>query len=235
MDVKKSPKADIQRYSYVFFLIGLIVALAACIFAFNWKTEYKLDSAITQEQGTIVEQEVIPITQQEDHRQEQQPAAPPEAPKIVSRIRLVDHNVEVSDFNPFDTEFDENTVVEVYDYVESTAAEEEEVEEEQIIYFAEEMPSFQGGDLNKFRDYVQSTAVYPQVAQEAGIQGRVRVSFVVEKDGRVTNVKVISGVDPLLDREAVRVVQSSPRWEPGKQRGKPARVGYNIPVVFYLK
>ena len=68
-----------------------------------------------------------------------------------------------------------------------------------------------------------------------GIQGRVRISFVVEKDGRVTNVKVIGSVDPLLDREAVRVVQSSPRWEPGKQRGKPARVGYNIPVVFYLQ
>lgn len=234
MDVKKSPKADIQRYSSLFFLVGLIVALGICLFAFNWKTQYKLDSEITQDMGPVVEQEEIPITQQEERKQE--PVAPPEAPKIVSKIRLVDREVKIdSDFNPFDTEFDESAAVDVYDYVESSAGEEEEVEEEQVIYFAEEMPSFQGGDLNKFRDYVQKNTKYPEAAAEMGIQGRVRVSFVVEKDGRVSNVKVISGVDPLLDREAVRVVQSSPRWEPGKQRGKPARVGYNIPVVFYLQ
>lgn len=235
MEVKKSTKADIQRYSSLFFLLGLIIALGVCIIAFNWKTEYKLDSEITHDVGPVVEQEEIPITEQEDQRKTP-PPPPPEAPKIVSKIRLVDHEVKIdSDINPFDTEFDEAGTVDVYDYVESSAGDEEEVEEEQIIYFAEEMPTFQGGDLNKFRDYVQKNTKYPEAAAEMGIQGRVRVSFVVEKDGRVSNVKVISGVDPLLDREAVRVVQSSPRWEPGKQRGLPARVGYNIPVVFYLQ
>ena len=233
MEVKKSPKADIQRYNSLFFLIGLIIALGVCIFAFNWKTQYKLDSEITSDMGPVVEQEEIPITQQEERKQQ---AAPPEAPKIVSKIRLVDREVKIdSDFNPFDTEFDESAAGDVYEYIDGGAGDEEEVEEEQVIYFAEEMPSFQGGDLNTFRAYIQKNTHYPEAAAEMGIQGRVRISFVVEKDGRVTNVKVIGSVDPLLDREAVRVVQSSPRWEPGKQRGKPARVGYTIPVVFYLQ
>lgn len=179
-----------------------------------------------------MEEEIIPITEQ---RQEQKPlAAPPEAPKIVSKIQIVDRDVEFSEENPFDMEFDEAATVDLTEYMESGAGEEEEVEEEQIIYFAEEMPTFQGGGLDKFREYIKNNTKYPEVAAEAGIQGRVRVSFVVERDGSVSNVKVISGVDPLLDREAIRVVKSSPKWSPGRQRGKPARVGYNVPVVFVL-
>ena len=232
MEVKKSPKANLERYKLVFFLIGLCLSLGICIAIFNFKSRSEIDTEVVLNEGPAVEEEMIPITEQQ---QEQKPlAAPPEAPKIVSKIQIVDREVEFSDENPFDMEFDEAATVDVTEYVESGAGEEEEVEEEQIIYFAEEMPTFQGGGLDKFREYIKNNTKYPEVAAEAGIQGRVRVSFVVERDGSVSNVKVISGVDPLLDSEAVRVVKSSPKWSPGRQRGKPARVGYNVPVVFVL-
>ncbi len=232
MEIKKSPEANLERYKLVFFLIGLCLSLGICIVIFNVKSRGEIDTGVVRDQGPAVEEEIIPITEQ---RQEQKPlAAPPEAPKIVSKIQIVDRDVEFSEENPFDMEFDEAATVDLTEYMESGAGEEEEVEEEQIIYFAEEMPTFQGGGLDKFREYIKNNTKYPEVAAEAGIQGRVRVSFVVERDGSVSNVKVISGVDPLLDREAIRVVKSSPKWSPGRQRGKPARVGYNVPVVFVL-
>jgi protein TonB len=97
------------------------------------------------------------------------------------------------------------------------------------------MPGFGGGDSNKFREYIARNLKYPEVAAENGIQGRVFVQFVVEPDGRVSNVKVVRGVDPALDREAVRVVESSPPWKPGKQRGKPVRVSFTFPIIFVLQ
>jgi protein TonB len=97
------------------------------------------------------------------------------------------------------------------------------------------MPGFGGGDNTKFREYIQKNLKYPDVAAENGIQGRVFVSFVVEADGKVTNVKVVRSVDPALDREAVRVVESSPKWKPGRQRGKPVRVSFTFPIIFVLQ
>jgi len=97
------------------------------------------------------------------------------------------------------------------------------------------MPSFQGGDINNFRVWVQQNLKYPDVAAENGIQGRVIINFVVEPSGKVTNVKVVRGVDPSIDKEAIRVVSSSPIWKPGSQRGKPVRVQFTIPIIFVLQ
>lgn len=93
-------------------------------------------------------------------------------------------------------------------------------------------PTFKGGDIEKFRDWVQKRTNYPQLAQENGIHGTVRLTFVVERDGSVTNVKVVKSVDPLLDDEAVKAIQASPNWSPGLQRGRPVRVRFFIPLVF---
>ena len=93
------------------------------------------------------------------------------------------------------------------------------------------MPSFPGGDPVR---WINKNVKYPVIAQENGIQGKVFVQFVIEKDGSITNVKVLRGVDASLDKEAVRVVQSMPKWKPGKQRGKPVRVSYNVPINFRL-
>ena len=120
------------------------------------------------------------------------------------------------------------------DYVE--AVEEEQIEEEAIPFqLVEEKPSFQGGDANKFSKWVGKNLVYPEIAKENGVQGRVTLQFTVETNGKVTNVKVLRGIDPSLDKEAVRVVSSSPAWKPGKQRDRAVRVTYTFPVIFQLR
>jgi periplasmic protein TonB len=93
-------------------------------------------------------------------------------------------------------------------------------------------PTFKGGGIEKFRDWVQKRTVYPQIAQDNGIQGKVAVSFVIERDGSVSNVKIVRKVNPLLDAEAIKAIESSPQWSPGLQRGRPVRVRFVIPLVF---
>ena len=105
----------------------------------------------------------------------------------------------------------------------------------EIVASADVMPKFKGGDLKKFQEYINENTIYPQVAAEMGLQGRVKVSFVVEKDGRVSNVKIVKGVDPLLDREALRVVTSSPKWTPGQNAGHPVRVSQTATVLFVMR
>ena len=96
------------------------------------------------------------------------------------------------------------------------------------------MPEFPGGQ-GALLQYLSKSIKYPVIAQENGIQGRVSCSFVVEKDGSVTDVQVLRGVDPSLDKEAIRVITAMPKWKPGKQRGKPVRVKYTVPVTFRLQ
>lgn len=231
MNSKKAPIADLERYKSIFFLVGLSVTLGICIWIFNRKSTYKLDEEVVQAPTVVVEQEFVQQTRQEQQSKPQAP--PPAAPKIISKINIVQREVVIdSDFDPFNMEFDSDAQVDVFTYTEPEP--ETEVEEEEIFIYVEEMPSFQGGDLDNFRKYVGENTRYPEAAAESGIQGRVQMSFVVERDGSVSNVRVLKGVDPLLDREAVRVISGSPKWTPGKQRGKPARVQYTIPVLFFL-
>ena len=114
---------------------------------------------------------------------------------------------------------------------------EEEVIEEEAIPFqlVEEKPKFNGGDQNEFSKWVAKNLEYPEIAKENGVQGRVTLQFTVEKDGSVTKVKVLRGVDPSLDKEAVRVVSQSPKWKPGKQRDRAVPVTYTFPVIFQLR
>ncbi len=107
------------------------------------------------------------------------------------------------------------------------------VEENKVFDMVEEMPSFPGGPA-ALMQFLQSNTHYPEVAQENGVQGRVTVSFVVEKDGSITDVQVARSADPSLDKEAVRVVKSMPRWTPGRQNGSTVRVKFNVPVTFRL-
>ena len=132
-------------------------------------------------------------------------------------------------------EDDANSGVEIMDYIES-APEEETIEEEAIPFqLVEEKPSFNGGDANEFSKWVNSRLVYPEIAKENGVQGRVTLQFTVNADGSVSNVKVLRGVDSSLDKEAVRVVSSSPKWKPGKQRDRAVKVTYTFPVIFQLR
>lgn len=123
---------------------------------------------------------------------------------------------------------------EVLKLKEAVAQPEPKPEVEKVFDVVEQMPSFPGGP-SALMEWLSNNVKYPVVAQENGVQGRVVVSFVVERDGSITDVKVVRGVDPSLDREASRVVRAMPRWIPGKQNGSAVRVKYNVPVAFRLQ
>lgn len=108
------------------------------------------------------------------------------------------------------------------------------IETDEAFFIVEVMPSFKGGDLNKFREWVMKRTNYPQAAVDNRIEGKVYLTFIVEIDGTVSNVTVVRGVDPLIDKEAVRTIQSSPKWSPGLQRGQPVRVRYSMSLSFSL-
>lgn len=229
MEVKKTPKASLENKRALFIEIGLIVALAVVYIAFNWTSKDVQVSTLEAENQVVQEEEIIPITQET-------PPPPPEAPKIPvlsDQIDIVDDEIEVdNDF--LSLEDSDDMGVEIMDYVENV---QEEVVEEEAIPFqlVEEKPSFMGGDANQFSTWVNKRLVYPEIAKENGVQGRVTLQFTVEKDGSVTKVKVLRGVDPSLDKEAVRVVSMSPKWKPGKQRDRAVPVTYTFPVYFQLR
>ena len=131
-------------------------------------------------------------------------------------------------------EDDASMGVEIMDYVEE--AQEEVIDDAPIdFYMVEEKPSFNGGDANEFSKWVNKHLEYPEIAKENGVQGRVTLRFTVNADGSVSNVTVLRGVDPSLDKEAVRVVSKSPKWKPGKQRDRAVKVNYTFPVIFQLR
>ena len=230
MEVKKTEKASLENKRLLFVEIGMIIALFGVYIAFEWQTEEQ--QIIELEDTTqIIEVEEVIATQQDT------PPPPPSAPKmpvLSDQIDIVDDAVIVDDNMFLNLEDDVNMGVEIMDYVENV---EEEVIEEEAIPFqlVEEKPSFMGGDANEFSKWVNQRLVYPEIAKENGVQGRVTLQFTVESDGRVTNVKVLRGVDSSLDQEAVRVVSSSPRWTPGKQRDRAVKVTYTFPVIFQLR
>ncbi|MBR2014238.1 MAG: energy transducer TonB [Alistipes sp.] len=229
MEVKKSPSADLKEWKRIFLLIGLALSLGAVCFAFLWTPkEYKVE-ALDLERA-IIEEEEIPIT-----REEIKPPAPQQQKvevKVFSEILdVVTNDTKVETDMSFDDfadglDFDVNYVV---------ADDEEEIIEDAPLIKAEVMPTFQGGDLNTFRQWVQKQLRYPQIALENNITGRVTLQFVIEKDGRLTGIKVLASPDASLSEEAIRVVQSSPKWTPGKQRNQPVRVSFTLPVMFQLR
>ena len=229
MEIKKSEKASLENKKLLFVEIGLVIALGITLAAFEWTSTETKVSTLEDTTQVVLEEEFVPITQET-------PPPPPSAPKIPilsDQIDIVDDEIKVDDELFMNLEDDANTGVEIMDYVE---VEEEVVEEEAIPFqLVEEKPSFQGGDANQFSKWVNSRLVYPEIAKENGVQGRVTLQFTVEKDGSVTKVRVLRGVDPSLDKEAVRVVSMSPKWKAGKQIDRAVPVTYTFPVIFQLR
>ena len=230
MEVKKTEKASLENKRLLFVEIGMIIALFGVYIAFEWQTEEQ--QIIELEDTTqIIEVEEVIATQQDT------PPPPPSAPKmpvLSDQIDIVDDEVIVDDNLFLNLEDDVNMGVEIMDYVETV--EEEVIEEEAIPFqFVEEKPSFMGGDANAFSKWVNERLVYPEIAKENGVSGRVTLQFTVNTDGSVSNIKVLRGVDPSLDKEAVRVVSMSPKWTPGKQRDRAVKVTYTFPVIFQLR
>ncbi|MCQ2164320.1 MAG: energy transducer TonB [Bacteroidales bacterium] len=230
MEIKKSEKASLENKRLLFVEIGFVVALLVVWGAFSYSTKDAKVEMFTDVNQVAEEEEIIPITQDT-------PPPPPEAPKIPilsDQIDIVDDDIKVDDDMFQNLEDNSNVGVEITDYVENV---QEEVIEEEAIPFqlVEKKPTFQGGDANTFSKWVNSKLVYPEIAKENGVQGRVTLQFTVNADGTVSNVKVLRGVDSSLDKEAVRVVSSSPKWEPGKQRDRAVKVTYTFPVIFQLR
>ncbi len=217
MKPKKNPKINIEHKKGMFFQIGLVVTLLLVLIAFEWKSYEKTDYSLGQLQMDDLEDEMIPITRQE----EKPPPPPPPPPEI---IEIVEDEVEIeNELEVEDTDTDENDFIE----------QEEEEDSDEVFMVVEQMPVFPGGDLGLMK-FIQKTVKYPPIAKENDITGKVYVSYVVNKKGKVTSVKVARSVDKYLDAEAVRVVKLLPYTTPGKQRGKPVNVQYTIPINFTL-
>ena len=226
MEIKKSPKADLQNQKGLFLEIGLIISLLITIGAFLYAPkEYRIEQ-VDLNYGPI-EEEITEIT-----RQDQKPPEPPKRTEITVITDIL--NIVTND-EKIETSVDFAEFAEDVEIIQQVAVEEETVEDDQPFVKVEQMPSFMGGDLMTFRNWVQSKVRYPQIAQENGISGRVTLSFVIEKDGTLTGIQVMQSPDKSLTDEAIRVVSSSPKWSPGLQRNQPVRVRYQLPVNFQLR
>ena len=225
MEAKKTPKADLESKRTLFVQIGLIVALAAMLVAFEWKTYDIKQVDLGSRQAEKVEEDLVEITNQN------KPPPPPAPPPTTTLINIVQNDVEVEDDLNIDAEATDLT--ESPEYTPIASPEEEEGAEAEIFTVVEESPSFPGGDEARIR-FLTENIKYPQIARESSIQGTVYVTFVVEKNGNVTDVRILRGIGGGCDEEAVRVIKAMPKWNPGKQRGKPVRVQFNMPIKFTL-
>lgn len=220
---KKSPKADVSRKSGLYMNIGLVVALLLVIAAFEWKFYDDGDLAdLGQVSDDFEEMLDIPPT-------EQPPPPPPkiQQPEIVEvpDEEEIEEDIEVD----LDVEITEEDVIEDIVFEEPV---EEEVADE-VFTIVEQQPEFPGG-MGAFYQFVQKKLKYPSQARRMGIEGKVFVQFVVDKSGNITEVTAVRGIGAGCDEEAVRVIGDSPKWKPGKQRGKSVKVRMILPITFKL-
>ena len=226
MQLKKSPNASLEDKKLTYVLIGLVLVLSICYVAFEW-TEKEVTKYEVTDTDFFFEEE-IDIQQT---TQETPPPPPPPAVQEVEVLNVVEDDVEVEEIE-INTEDDKDVEVVIAPPVEAPV---EEEEEEVIFVVVESMPEFPGGQQALFK-YLVENVKYPVIAQENGIQGRVICQFVVNKDGSIVDVVAVrSSGEASLDKEAIRVIKSMPKWKPGKQRGKPVRVKYTVPVNFRLQ
>ena len=231
MEVKKSPKADLERGKTMSVLMGFIVGLAVLYVGFEWSTQDVMVVDETEQVQDVIAEEEIEITRQENTPP---PPPPPAAPAVAEVLTVVDDDVELADVEIASSE-DDASAAQAETYVAPVVEEEEEEESaQQIFTVVEKQPEFPGG-MSELMKFLSKNIKYPVIAQENGIQGRVVCSFVVNRDGSIVDIQVMRGVEPSLDKEAVRVIGTMPKWKPGEQRGKPVRVKFILPVQFRLQ
>ena len=226
MQLKKSQKASLEDKKVVYVLMGFVFVLSLCYVALEWTEKEVTKYEVADMEFTFEEEVEIQQTTQETT-----PPPPPPPVQEVEVLNVVEDDVETESIE-INTEDDKDVEVAIAAPVEAPV---EEEEEEVAFVVVETMPEFPGGQQALFK-YLSENVKYPVIAQENGIQGRVICQFVVNKDGSIVDVEVVrSGGDASLDKEAVRVIKSMPKWKPGKQRGKAVRVKYTVPVNFRLQ
>ncbi len=220
MELKKNPKADLEKRRGLYLEIGLVVALVAALVAFNVKS-YDREAKEALEREAVLEEEEIII--QTDDIQEPPPPPPPEVPEVTTVIEVVaDDKEDIKEVN-FSAEVTDDTKnIEITPVV---VEEEEDEAETQIFTVVENDPEFPGG-MEALYKYLAQNIKYPQLARDNGITGKVYVTFVVERDGSIANPKVLRDIGGGCGQEAIRVVKSMPKWTP---------VQFNLPVNFSLK
>lgn len=239
MEIKKSKKADLEGQKSTGLLIGYIIALALLFACFENTTRDHIETEpviYAAAASSAMEEEVVPITQPIFQAA---PPPPAEAPKVAEILEIVDNNTELEETEIATSEATTAAISGPTGHytgpvVSGPVVTQEGSDEGEIFQVVEQMPSFPGGEeaLSKF---LSSNIKYPSMALENNIQGRVVLTFVVNKDGSIVDPEIIKPVDPSLDKEAIRVVKAMPKWTPGKQRGKPVRVKYTLPVLFRIR
>lgn len=224
MELKKNPEANLEKKKLSLLMIGLIATAGVVLMAFEY-TQYDVKEKLVQttKMNDLEDEQVMEFTPPPPP-----PPAPPPPPTIIQNVEVVEDDKQVDENQVIITENTEK--VEVKEIV---IEEKEEVVAEEIFDVVEENPEYQGG-LQEMYKFLGENMKYPPMARESGVQGKVYVQFVVEKDGKVNDVTVLRGIGSGCDEEAVRVVKMMPNWKPGKQRGKPVRVRYKLPVTFRL-
>ena len=227
MEPKKSHKANLEKRKAANFIVGLLISLSLILISFEWTTMASKISDVDRAPEVPFENEMMEITR----RDEPKPPPKPKLPAIVEAIQLVDNDIELEEID-FSVEVTKDTWVDFSSY---TDTEPEVIEGEVERYIVEIMPTFNGGDPSvEFNRYIASKMIYPEEAAQNGIKGRVYVKFVVNNKGELVNAEIFQGVHPDLDGEALRVVKSSPLWEPGIQSGVKVSVTYIFPINFVL-
>ncbi|HCE57190.1 MAG TPA: energy transducer TonB [Prolixibacteraceae bacterium] len=228
MELKKTQKADLENKKQMYFMIGLVLALGVVLVSFEWTTKQNKAGSLGNIVTVAVEEEITLLIRE----MEVKPPTPP-SPKVIEFLNIFEDDVKIDgEIEIDDAGADEKTLIDVTPIV--TANDEEEEDADKVFIIVEDDPEFPGGEL-ALRAFIANAIKYPVIAQENGIQGKVYVTFVVGKDGSVKNAVIARGVDASLDKEALRVVNTLPKWNPGKQRGKPVNVSYTVPINFVLQ
>ena len=226
MQLKKSQKASLEDKKLTYALMGLVFVLSICYVALEW-TEQEVTKYEVVDMDFLIEEEI----EIQQTSQETPPPPPPPPVQEVEVLNVVEDDVQTEEI-VINTEDNKEEEIIIAAPVEAPV---EEEEEEVVFVVVETMPEFPGGQ-GELMKYLASNVKYPVIAQENGIQGRVICQFVVNKDGSIVDVVVArTSGEPSLDKEAVRVIKSMPKWKPGKQRGKAVRVKYTVPVNFKLQ
>lgn len=229
MEIKKTSKANLENKKSRWLLVGYVIVLVFMFVAFEWsKRDVKIDMSGALTENVFELDMEIPITDQK----ELITPPPPVTPAIVEILTIVTDESNVEETTIASSE-ELGEKVEIKPIAITT--DESVPVEDEIFEIVEENPEFLNGGMVGLLQYLGKNINYPTIAIENGTEGRVTVQFIVNKDGSIVDVKVLRGIDPYLDKEAVRVISSMPKWKPGKQRGKAVRCKYTVPVMFKLQ
>lgn len=230
MEEKKNPKVNLESRKTTYVLTGLVASMSILFVGLEWATTERYANRALVRLDDFTDDEEIVMTVQSNVT----PPPPPPAPDVITDFTVQDDEFEIEPVEIESMEMDDDYMVEIFDPSKNgEPVEEEEADPQEIHVVVEQQPEFPGGEAALMK-FIQKTLKYPAFAVENNIQGRVTLSFVVEKDGSIADIQVMRSPAEELSKEGTRIVSSMPKWKPGRQHGKPVRVKYVLPITFRL-